>query len=177
MGSALLPSLVTAHRAKQLRLVLLHRSGSDTSTFPDDVEKRVIDLEGGEVKAIREKLEGLEVIMWVYQSSGVFTGTTHLLLHDQLFHLLSLTLSSSAISGLGGHQLQVPLLEAISTLPNFLTFFPSEWATPFRQEDYDKSPFLTDANKQMIRDKAKELGVGCTVVKNATVPYLLFGWP
>ena len=63
MGSAFLPALTAASRAKQIKLVLLHRPASDTSSYPEGIEKRVVDLEKGDIGEIKEAVEGLNVVM------------------------------------------------------------------------------------------------------------------
>ncbi|ORX34813.1 hypothetical protein BD324DRAFT_635114 [Kockovaella imperatae] len=148
MGSAFLPALTQASHQGKLRLVLLHRPGSDTSSFPENVEKRMIDLAKGDVEDIARSVEGLNVVI-------------------------------SAITGRnGGHQLQIPLIDALASSKDLLIFFPSEYATPFRQEDLDRSEFLRrmTCGKAAIIAHAKERKVPVTILKNATVPFLLFSW-
>ncbi len=72
---------------------------------------------------------------------------------------------------------QFKLLDALKDMPDLVAFFPSEWATPFTAEDLT-SPYLKNTTlKEEIVDRAKQLGVPVTVVKNATTPEGLFGIP
>ena len=62
MGSGFSKGLLKASRANALRYVILHRPGADLSRYPQDVEKRVIDIEGG-VQDVRDALSGVQVVM------------------------------------------------------------------------------------------------------------------
>ena len=86
-------------------------------------------------------------------------------------------MGSSAISGRSIPS-QFKLVEALQGSKDLITFFPTEWATPYRQEDL-QSPFLRGGvdGKAAIVARAKELGVPVTVAKNATTPHILFNWP
>jgi len=62
VGAALIPSLVKAHQANQLKLVVLHRATSDVSKIPSGIEKRVIDLAAG-VDAIKSVVKGINILL------------------------------------------------------------------------------------------------------------------
>jgi len=65
VGSATLSHLIKAHRSGKIKLVMLHRASSDLSTVPSDVEKRVIDLESGDLATNQKAVAGLNIVMYV----------------------------------------------------------------------------------------------------------------
>ena len=65
----------------------------------------------------------------------------------------------------------------MSNSPSLVTFFPSEFATPLREED-KKSSFLgRSSGKEQLIDYCVAHGVPYTRLYNATVPKLLFEAP
>ena len=63
MGAPFARALLRAHRAGQLRFVVLHRPESDVRRFPADVDQRCIDLQNGDLATIRAALQDLQVVM------------------------------------------------------------------------------------------------------------------
>ena len=63
MGSCFCPPLVHASREGRLRLVILHRPGSDDTKYPVGVERRVLDLENMKPLEIEQAIQGLQVVM------------------------------------------------------------------------------------------------------------------
>lgn len=157
MGSALLPALHAANKAGKLKLVLLLRASS--TGYPDDVEHRTVDLDGGDVSQLRKAVAGLHFVVSVLAQS----------------HCRSLTFSSSAISGRSLH-LQKTLIDALAGSKDLISFFPSEWATP-QKEAYRQSPFLQSTlRKAEIIEHARKQGVPVTVVPAASTPEIIFGF-
>ena len=82
----------------------------------------------------------------------------------------------SAVSGRILTQ-QYALIDALKDSSDLITFFPSEYATPFTDADLT-SPYLRGtAEKNKVIERARASGVPVTVLKNATTPELLFGMP
>ncbi|ODN73180.1 hypothetical protein L202_07741 [Cryptococcus amylolentus CBS 6039] len=71
VGGALFKSLYEAHKKGDVKLVVLHRSGSDTSKLPSDVDKRVVDLEESKVDAIKDATKDFEVVISAVGSAGL----------------------------------------------------------------------------------------------------------
>ena len=65
MGAPFTRALLKAHRGSLLRLVILHRPGSDLTRYPQDktVETRCIDLEAEETASLAKKLTDLQVVV------------------------------------------------------------------------------------------------------------------
>lgn len=63
MGAPFCAGLLKAHRAGELKLVVLHQPQPDLSKYPSDVEKRAIDLADGNVSKIADALKDLQVVM------------------------------------------------------------------------------------------------------------------
>jgi hypothetical protein len=55
--------LVKAQEAGQVRLVVLHRSSSDISNIPKDMETRVLDLEKEDAGEMGRAIKGINVLM------------------------------------------------------------------------------------------------------------------
>lgn len=82
---------------------------------------------------------------------------------------------TSATLGQSGLASQIPMLEALSKSPDFVTFFPSEYGAPWTAEMLSK-PIMKSfaAFHDDTLDKARELGVGVTRVKAGIFPdYLM----
>ncbi|WVR05125.1 hypothetical protein IAU60_002137 [Kwoniella sp. DSM 27419] len=71
VGEAVLPELVKAHEAGSIKLVVLHRESSDTSSLPDSVEKRVVQLDDAGLEINRAALKGVEVLLSTVGPSGL----------------------------------------------------------------------------------------------------------
>lgn len=63
LGSVLFKHLLSAHQAKRLTLVVLHRPSSDLSSVPQGVETRALDLDKGDKEALQKAVKGLQVVM------------------------------------------------------------------------------------------------------------------
>lgn len=63
IGKAVLSTLLPAHKAGQVKLVVFHRSSSDLTAIPADVEKREIDLEKPDTAKLEEQVKGINVFM------------------------------------------------------------------------------------------------------------------
>lgn len=66
VGKEILSTLIKAHQSDQSgehKIIVLHRASSDTSKIPQGIEKRVIDLNGGDETSISKAIEGIEVLM------------------------------------------------------------------------------------------------------------------
>ena len=116
-------------------------------------------------------------------SSSLSNPTTEWISLASLPDCLALTLTlfrlhgvRSAVSGRVLNQ-QYTLIDALKDSSDLITFFPSEYASPFTDEDM-ASPYLwVTAEKTKVIERAREAGVPVTVLKNATTPGLLFGMP
>ena len=65
VGAAALPYLVEAHKAGQIKLVVLHRPTGPPKNLPKDlvgIEVRPVDLEGDK-KDIEQAVQGLNIIV------------------------------------------------------------------------------------------------------------------
>ncbi|KAK6902861.1 hypothetical protein I203_108121 [Kwoniella mangroviensis CBS 8507] len=71
VGSHILPHLLEYHKQGQIKLIILHRKGSDTSKIPDDVEKRSIDLSEGGKEINKKAVEGLQVVLSTVSGEGL----------------------------------------------------------------------------------------------------------
>jgi nucleoside-diphosphate-sugar epimerase len=65
MGAPFARALIKAHRAGQLRFVILHRPESNVNRFPPDIDQRCIDLQNGSLDATAAALKDLQVVMFV----------------------------------------------------------------------------------------------------------------
>ena len=69
---------------------------------------------------------------------------------------------------------QIPMLEAVSKSPDFVTFFPSEYGAPWTAEMLRKPSMKAFASfHDDTIDKARQLGVGLTRVKAGLFPNFL----
>ena len=62
-GSAALKALSAAHGAGKIKLVVVHRPGSDVSTIPPGVEARQVDLGQPNAEEIKRAIEGVNVYL------------------------------------------------------------------------------------------------------------------
>jgi uncharacterized protein YbjT (DUF2867 family) len=67
VGRKVLPHLLKAHQAGQIKLVVLHRPSSAIDSIPSSVEKRVIDVT--DPKSLKEVVKGINVLLYVVLSS------------------------------------------------------------------------------------------------------------
>jgi len=61
VGKKVLPHLIKAHQAGQIKLVVLHRPSSAIDSIPTTVEKRV--MEGTDAKSLKEVVKGVNVLL------------------------------------------------------------------------------------------------------------------
>lgn len=145
MGAPFSRALLRAHRASQLRFIILHRPESNLARYPTDVELRCIDLANDPVSAVAEKVQDLQVVV-------------------------------SCSSWRAGNA-QYKLIDALKGSKNLVTFFPSEYATPYREEDLQSGMLEHSTGKVKVAEYCKEQGVPVTRLHNGTVPTLLFWLP
>jgi hypothetical protein len=149
MGAPYAHALIHAHRAGHLRLVLLHRPASNLAKYPQDttIPKRCINLED---------------------------PNTDLSSIQQALEDLQVVISAVSFRA---HTSQYRLIDALQGSEQLVTFFPSEYATPHREEDLQSEFFKgNSAEKARVREYCREKGVPCTRLANATVPELLFNF-
>lgn len=65
MGTPFSRALLNAHRRGLLHFVILYRPESNLERYPTAIEKRLIDLNNGDMTSIAEKVRDLQVVMWV----------------------------------------------------------------------------------------------------------------
>lgn len=65
LGSHLLKPLCKLASSGEIRLVVLHRQGSDIGklNLPEKAETRVLDADNASVDEVRKALEGVDVLM------------------------------------------------------------------------------------------------------------------
>jgi uncharacterized protein YbjT (DUF2867 family) len=63
VGKKVLPHLIKAHEAGQIKLVVLHRPSSATDSIPSNVEKRV--MHGTNPESLKEVVKGVNVLLYV----------------------------------------------------------------------------------------------------------------
>lgn len=75
VGSFLLKYLLPAHQEGTINLVILHRSTTDLSTLPKDLETRLVDLsEGQDAKVVNEKaVNGLGIVISAIGGPGILS--------------------------------------------------------------------------------------------------------
>jgi uncharacterized protein YbjT (DUF2867 family) len=61
VGQKVLPHLIKAHQAGQIKLVVLHRPSSAIDSVPSTVEKRV--MTGTDHKSLKEVVKGVTVLL------------------------------------------------------------------------------------------------------------------
>jgi uncharacterized protein YbjT (DUF2867 family) len=67
VGKKVLPHLLKAHQAGQIKLVVLHRPSSAIDSIPSSVEKRLMDV--SDPKSLKELVKGINVLLYVVLSS------------------------------------------------------------------------------------------------------------
>jgi uncharacterized protein YbjT (DUF2867 family) len=67
VGRKVLPHLIKAHQAGQIKLVVLHRPSSAIDSIPSSVEKRLMDV--SDPKSLKELVKGINVLLYVVLSS------------------------------------------------------------------------------------------------------------
>lgn len=72
---------------------------------------------------------------------------------------------------------QYRLVDALKGSKELVTFFPSEYATPHREEDLESPLLGYSKEKGKVAEYCAARGVPCTRLFNGTVPNLLFGMP
>jgi hypothetical protein len=73
VGAGALQYLLKAHMADEIKLIIVHRPGSDVSMIPAGVEKRELDLANASEEEIKAAVSGLQV----YTCVLVFLKHTH----------------------------------------------------------------------------------------------------
>lgn len=63
VGSSICAGLLRSARQGLLTFVILHSPSSDISKYPEDVEKRAIDLEKGTQSDHAKAIEGLNIVV------------------------------------------------------------------------------------------------------------------
>jgi uncharacterized protein YbjT (DUF2867 family) len=63
VGKKVLPHLVAAHQAGQIKLVVLHRPSSAIDRIPSTVEKRLMN--GTDPESLKEVVTGVNVLLYV----------------------------------------------------------------------------------------------------------------
>jgi uncharacterized protein YbjT (DUF2867 family) len=67
VGRKVLPHLLKAHQAGQIKLVVLHRPSSAIDSIPSSVEKRV--MTGTDPESLKEVVKGINVLLYVVLDS------------------------------------------------------------------------------------------------------------
>jgi uncharacterized protein YbjT (DUF2867 family) len=67
VGKKVLPHLLKAHQAGQIKLVVLHRPSSAIDNIPPTVEKRV--MTGTDSESLKDVVKGVNVLLYVMLSS------------------------------------------------------------------------------------------------------------
>jgi len=67
VGKKVLPHLIKAHEAGQVKLVVLHRTSSAIDNIPSTVEKRV--MTGIDSISLKEVVKGVNILLYVMLSS------------------------------------------------------------------------------------------------------------
>ncbi|WWC61188.1 uncharacterized protein I303_103768 [Kwoniella dejecticola CBS 10117] len=75
VGKSILTNLLEHHKAGKVRLVVLYREGSDLSQIPDDVEKRLVQLDDSGAEQNKKAVEGLEVLLSTVGAAGLKAQT------------------------------------------------------------------------------------------------------
>ncbi|WWC69522.1 uncharacterized protein I206_103464 [Kwoniella pini CBS 10737] len=63
VGKSVLNNLIEHHNSGKVKLIILHREGSDVSLIPENVEKRLIQLDSNGFEKNKKAVEGLEVLL------------------------------------------------------------------------------------------------------------------
>ncbi|WVW83155.1 hypothetical protein I302_105173 [Kwoniella bestiolae CBS 10118] len=63
VGSSILPHLLEFNEQGKIKLIILHREGSDLSKIPEGIDKRLIDLSENGKDLNKKAVEGLEVVL------------------------------------------------------------------------------------------------------------------
>lgn len=179
MGSSFSRALLKAHRSGLVRFVILHRPESDLRRYPADIEKRLIDLDGGQMASIVEKVSDLQVVMCVSSSSrySCVVAFDVLIVYLFLFNFsYKCAHSNSSAVSWRAHESQYRLIDALKGSEQLVTFFPSEYATPQSAEDLTSQYFANTREKEKLRAYCTTHGVPFTVLANATTPELLFNF-
>ncbi|WRT67071.1 uncharacterized protein IL334_004037 [Kwoniella shivajii] len=71
VGKSTLPYLLEQDKAGKIKLVILHREGSDLSKIPQEVEKRVVQLDENGSEQNKAAVEGLEVLLSTIGGAGI----------------------------------------------------------------------------------------------------------
>jgi hypothetical protein len=145
MGAPFSRALLKAHRANQLRFIILHRPESNLARYPPDIEKRCLDLQKDATLTTAEKLQDLQVVV--------------------------------SCSSWRAGDAQYRLIDALKGSKELVTFFPSEYATPHREEDLKSGMLAHSEEKVKVVRYCEEQGVPYTRLSNGTVPSLLFWLP
>lgn len=72
---------------------------------------------------------------------------------------------------------QYKLLDALAQSSELITFFPSEYATPYSKASLRNRFLSLSTQKLKVLEYAKERGVPVTKLANATTPELLMAFP
>jgi nucleoside-diphosphate-sugar epimerase len=147
VGKKVLPHLVKAHLAGQIRLVVLHRATSSVESIPSEVERRV--LSDTDASLLKEVVKGINVLLLV-----------HFSLH------VALVLMRRSTIGHEGFALQESLVEALAGSPDIQTFIPASFGAVWTDEILQK-PTVRAFHEPYDRlsAKVKELGIGFTQIR------------
>lgn len=65
VGSALLQALIPLHNQGEIKVIVLHRDGSNTTAIPEGIELRKVNINGDQAdKEVNKKaVEGINVLM------------------------------------------------------------------------------------------------------------------
>lgn len=63
VGSKLLEQFAALQAEGKVKVVVLHRANSSTSTIPSDIEKRVVDLTAADGPDFDAAVQGLDVLV------------------------------------------------------------------------------------------------------------------
>lgn len=162
VGKPTLASLAKLHQEGSIKLVVLHRSGSDIALIPAGVEARAIDFEAEDGASFDKPVQGINILLWVKP------GRTQV---NTLTDLLSSTVGSAGLSS------QTKLLPALSRSSDFVTFIPSEFGSNWTEHDFKIANLGFLKAKENVIHEAKKAHVAVTFVQAGLFTDIGFNFP
>ncbi|WWC90088.1 uncharacterized protein L201_005021 [Kwoniella dendrophila CBS 6074] len=147
VGSSVLPNLIELNKQNKIKLILLHRQGSDLSKIAEteNIEKRIIKLDENGLEINKKAIENLDIVVST-------VGTT-------------------------GFRAQIHLIDSLENSKSLKTFIHSDFGTNWTEDELQAPGLKMIKIKEDIVDYAKSKKVPLTSIRVGVLDEFFYKYP